>query len=323
MMLTRAQRRLADELDEHGVPLPDDEVMAAMIVEELDYCRRTPMFEGRRPLYGSVVTAEPDRLQDWDGARVELVELSAGLDEARRFSDARAAFPVRDPAEPDRVLIACFDRFLQFEADLVLLQQASGAHIIQRTPVFAVSRMFGDDRVVSWNGRGWEQRMTAHGLMPAWRRHAPDLDDDVASGLLNLAVHWLAPTRAGATLIVHDDLDESLDTAGALFDPGFSITTRHHLPAVLSALSQRDLATLIHPDGRIHAMGVGLRHRPGEERFPVDPRRGMRHRSAQHWSATHPDAAVIVVSSDGPVTAYRAGDVILRPSDCSADPIEG
>ena len=48
-------RRLADELDDDGIALPADVEFCHLLLEELDHCRRVPMFEGRRPTYGAII----------------------------------------------------------------------------------------------------------------------------------------------------------------------------------------------------------------------------------------------------------------------------
>ena len=309
---TRSQRRLADELDEHGVALPADEPTAALVLEELDYARRTPMFEGRRPIYGAIVVDDPDVLRSWSEAGVELLDTGSGLDDARTYADGRSTYLVRSPADPERTAIACFDGALQYEADLVLLQEATGALIIQRTPVLGVSRLFTNDAVVAWNGRSWAPRATARSLLPLVERHAPELARDVTEGVISLAIHWLAPARAGATLVVHDPSagQDRLDMASAVPGPGLNVTNRLHYPPLLSTLQQRDLATLVDPDGAVRAVGVALRaSRAALE--AVANEQGMRHRSAQRWSFDHPESIVVVVSADGPVSVYRAGDAVL------------
>jgi DNA integrity scanning protein DisA with diadenylate cyclase activity len=258
-----------------------------------------------------MITADPHALARWDGASADLVDACCDLDAARTYADGRSSYLVRNPNHPDRMTVACFDRPLQFEADLVLLQQATGALIVQRTPVFGVSRVFTDDRVISWNGRSWTGRATAQSLLPDLLARAPDLDQRVAEGMLTLAIHWLAPARTGATLVVHDDYeDSSLDRSGATPGPGLTITDRRHYPPLLSTLMQRDLATLIDPRGDLHALGVGLRASDTAQ-ATVNNEGGMRHRSAQRWSHDHPRATVTVVSADGPVTVYRGGITVI------------
>jgi DisA bacterial checkpoint controller nucleotide-binding len=308
---TRSQRRLADELDDDQIIVGGDRRTRAIVVGELDYTRRTPMFEGRRPNYGAIITTSPDSLAAWQDVGVDLLDVPGDLDPARTYADGRSSYLVRNPAEPSRLAIACFDRPLLFEADVVLLQEATGAQIVQRTPVFGVTRLFQDREVVSWDGRSWTARTTAYSLLPNLRAELPDLDPDLARGLLTLAVHWLAPARAGATIVVHHGGAEgSFDTSGATTPPGLRLTNRRHYPPLLSFLLQHDLATLVDTDGTVRAIGVGLLSST-EADAAITNDRGMRHRSAQRWSFDHPHAVVVVVSSDGPVTVYRAGDVMI------------
>ncbi|MPY91852.1 MAG: hypothetical protein GEV08_01970 [Acidimicrobiia bacterium] len=308
---SRSQRRLAEELEDDRIGLPGDDATGSVVVEELDYARRTPMFEGRRPVYGAMITTAPENLQSWSDVGVDVVDASCNLEDARSFADGRACYLVRNPADPERIAVACFDRPLLFEADLVLLQEATGALVVQRTPVFGVTRLFEHDQVVSWDGRSWSGRATARSLLPGLQERAPELEPAVAHGLLTLAIHWLAPARAGATLVVHRGVaDSSFDTSGAVPPPALTLTDRRHFPPLLSCLMQRDLATLIDTQGAIQTIGVGLLSTATAE-AQVGNDHGMRHRSAQRWSFDHPEAIVAVVSSDGPVTVYRAGEPII------------
>jgi hypothetical protein len=304
--LSRSERRLADELDEDGVTVAEDPEAARLIIEELDHARRIPMFEGRRPIYGAIVTSSPERLPG-----IDLVDAPFGLADARTYADGRSSYMVRRPDDPGAPAIACFNRNMQFEADLVVLQEETGASIVQRTPVFAVTRLFRSGQVISWNGRSWSVRATASSVLPTLVAAAPGLDLAVARGVLDLALHWLSPTRSGATILIHDgDDDGSFDLSTATRPPPLNVTDRRHLPPLLSALTQRDLATVVDCRGQLRAVGVGLRS-SREAEAHTDSTHGMRHRSAERWSFDHPGAVVAVVSDDGPVTVYRAGRPVL------------
>jgi hypothetical protein len=177
--------------------------------------------------------------------------------------------------------------------------------------VFGVTRLYQDGQVVSWDGGSWTSRATAHRLLPDLLAAVPDLDPMVADGLLTLAIHWLSPARAGATLAVSPPtIDGSLDTSGATTPPALTLTNRRHFPPLLSCLLQRDLATLVDVDGALRALGVGLLS-SGDVDSSLDDDRGMRHRSARRWSAEHPDAVTAVVSSDGPVTVFLGGEAVI------------
>lgn len=313
--LTGPARRLAEELAEDGVTLPGGPDVAALVIDELDHARRIPVFEGRRPVYGSFVLPHRGGLDPQAGP-LDILDLD-GLDlgSARSYADGRSAFLLRCPGV-DPVL-ACFDRSVQYEADLVRIQELTGAEIIQRTPVLRAVRLFTRGAVVAWDGRNWIARPTASAVLPALRACAPGLRLDVARGLLDLAVHWLAPARIGASLVVYDADVEwgALDMGSAARTPALSLTNHRHFPALFAALQQHDLAVLVSAEGRVGHLGVGLLASP-EATSTVTDQRGMRHRSAQRFSFDQPSATVVVVSEDGPVTVFRGG----RPIEIQSVP---
>lgn len=302
-------RRLGEELMDDGIALALDEDEHALVLEELDHARRAPAFEGRQPTYGSFVIGSGRRLKDYDES-YDVVDLSVlDLPDARGYADGRSAYLVRKPGHPP--MLACFERLMQMESELVRLQEATGAHIIQRTAFYDVPRLFTDGSVITWTGRVWAARPTANAVLPALCAAAPRLEEIVAAHTLELAVHWLGPARAGATFILCEDEIpwESLDTATATRAPELSLTNRRHFWAVYAALAQHDLATIVSREGRVLKIGVGLRT-SAEAYASIPADRGMRHRSAQRFSYDHPDVAAIVVSESGPVTVFRRGEAI-------------
>src|SRR5262249_47191678 len=124
--------------------------------------------------------------------------------------------------------------------------------------------------------------------------------------------------------------------------PDLSVTTRHHYPALLAALYQTDLATVVDDDGSVRRIGVALRSTP-EADATVTPRRkaapgrgsgpdggdslgeavadraerswGMRHLSAARYTFDQPGSVAVVVSEDGPVTVFYRGKSL---SKCAA-----
>jgi Probable sensor domain DACNK len=128
-LLSGSAHRLAEELEEDGVKLQEHEWVRDLLLDELDYARRIPMFEGRRPLYGSF-SMPPDMSITTAGGIDDLVPLD-GLPRsmACTFADGRSAFVV-NPHDESPVLV-CFDRPVQCEAELVQLQEITGALIVQ------------------------------------------------------------------------------------------------------------------------------------------------------------------------------------------------
>ena len=309
VQLSGSARRLAEELEDDGIDLDEHEHVRDVLLDELDYARRIPMFEGRRPLYGSFSMPRGTDLTNASGV-ADLVPLG-GLPRqmARTFADGRSAFVVNRQEEPPELV--CFDRPVQYEAELVQLQEDTGARIVQRTSLFGQVRLFTEGRVVSWDGQAWSDRPTAAALKRGLIACAPELDPSVAHGLLALAVHWLSPARVGATLVVHEKGFDwaSMDVATKFRAPNLSIRNRQHYPALFASLQQHDLATLVSADGSVEYLGVGLRSTEEAERN-VDSDRGMRHRSAQRFSYDHPTTTVAVISENGPVTIFRNGRAV-------------
>lgn len=312
--LSRWLRRLADELEDGGIELPGDAAFQQVVLEELDHCRRAPMFEGRRPSYGAMIlpagAAQTARDALDEQFSFDVVPLEGGHEAARSYADGRASYLVR--SADGLTALACFEHSLVFEADLVTLQGVTRAAIVQRTPVLDVVRVAVDDAMVLWNGSTWESRPTAISLVDDLLAGSPELGHDLATDVLELAIHTLAPSRIGTTIVIHHDrLDpNALDTTTAAHTPALSIGNRHHFSALQAVIRQHDLAVVASADGAVRKVAVGLRW-SDEAESAIDNDRGMRHRSAQRYSFDQHDATVVVVSEDGPVTVYRRGEVIV------------
>lgn len=311
--LSRPARRLLSELADDGVVIDADDQLLPLVLEELEHARRPQQFERRTPLYGSIIVPA-DRSLIEAGELVDLIPLDGlSVDEARRFADGRSVFVA---VQPDGTrMLACFRRSVQYEADMVEIQSDTGAFIVQRTPVLGVTRLFTESATVEWAGYRWTSRPNARAQHELLQPYLRGIASPVLSGLLELAVHWLSPGRVGATLVVpvtHGD--SGLDLTRALATPDLSVTARHHYPALLAALMQTDLATVVDAAGRPHHIGVGL-HWSAEAEQAVDVSGGMRHRSAARYTYDHPEAVAIVVSEDGPVTVFHHGKPL---SQCAA-----
>ncbi|MDQ3739217.1 MAG: DNA integrity scanning protein DisA nucleotide-binding domain protein [Actinomycetota bacterium] len=305
-----ALRRLEEELDEDGVPMPEEEDVRRLLIEELLAVRRPPVHERRRPFYGSFVVP-PGRSLLVSGDLADLVDLDGfDLERSRRFADGRSTFLVRLPGG-ERAL-ACFRRSVQYEADLVEIQEATGAAIAQRSTLGA-ARLFVSEGVVEWNGNHWRHRPTAAAQLWSVTRVAPGASHDVIEGVLDLCVHWLSPGQTGGTVVLvlapSAELRGGVDYADSFPCPPVSVRRRQHFPAFLAAMAQTDLAVVLDADGTARRMGVGLRSSVEADRLISDAR-GMRHRSARRFSFDHPETLVFVVSEDGPVTVFSDGAAV-------------
>ena len=304
--LTRAHERLREELVDDGVVLPGSSLEVDILLTELEHARRPPPFEGRPNIYGSFVLPGERSLVNVENL-VEIVDLDMPIEQARRFSDGRSSFVVR--RQDGGLQLACFRRTIQYEADLVEIENSTGASIVQRT-IMGTARVFTPTGAVEWNGHRWQHRPSARVYLPAVKAAVPESPKDLLRGLLDLAVHWLSPARIGATFLLdldpvpHDD--HGLDMTAALASPALSVLDRHHYPPLFAVLGQIDLATLVAADGSVGALGVGLRSSE-ESEAAVQMNQGMRHRSAARYTWDHHHTVAFVVSEDGPVTLFRRG----------------
>ncbi len=310
--------RLRDELVEDGVDAP--EVHDVLAVAELDHARRPPVHENRAPLYGSLVMPAGGDAS-WCRSVAEVVEMgSVTLAEVRRFADGRSAFVIQVPGRPPA--LACFERSVQYEADLVGVQAATSATIAQRTTM-GTARLFTPVGVIEWTGRSWSLRPNARAHVAALGPSLPEVPAGLLERVLDLCVHWLSPARVGTTIVLHlDGWDGAtgLDRTSAVAAPGLGIARRSHFAALLAASSQTDLATLVDPDGDVVALGVGLRPSTVAEQV-VEATGGMRHRSARRYTFDHPRTVAFVVSEDGPVSVFSGGEGIgvCSPGTPTAD----
>lgn len=309
--LNRSVGRLSAELEDDGVVLDVDDHLRSLVLDELEYARRPPQFERRVPLYGAMVVPH-DRSLVASGELVDLIDLGAWpLATARRFADGRSTYLVRQPDGTRQ--LACFRRSIQYEASIVETQAATGAFVIQRTPVLGVTRLFTPGSTVEWTGYRWTTRPNARSEHALLQPRLPDVASRTLSGLLELAVHWLSPGRVGATLVLPGDDDAGLTFEHSTATPPLSITRRHHYPALVAALMQTDLATVVDQSGLVRNIGVALRP-TAEATMAVASAAGMRHRSAAAYTLDQPGALAIVVSEDGPVTTFFRGKSL---SECA------
>lgn len=310
--LTRAHERLREELDDDGVILPGDPGTVDLLLLELHHARRPPVHEQRSPVYGSMVLPNGRSLVLTDDL-VELVDLGdLPLEHGRRFADGRSSYLVHSGPSGHTQQLALFRRSVQYEADLVEIQSATGAIIVQRTGMGAI-RIFGPNGVIEWSSRNWVLRPSAEVYLPSVRGAVPEVPVRVLCGMLDLCIHWLSPAHIGATLLLdvdpreHDDAN--LDLEGSVQAPDLSVNVRHHFPALFAVLQQSDLAALVSPAGKVTQIGVGLRSsRTAETTVVMEG--GMRHRSAARYTWDHQHTVAFVVSEDGPVTVFRRGEQI-------------
>ena len=311
--LSGSARRLAEELEEDG-----DQARGA---------RQRPRLAARRarlrPADPDVRGSPPAVRLVLDASRHEHHRPPTASPTSCRSTACRARWPAPSPtgarrssstATTTRPVLVCFDRPVQYEAELVQLQEATGARIVQRTAVFGQVRLFTERRVVSWDGQSWTDRPTAAALLTALRHCAPDLDPAVAHGLLDLAVHWLSPARVGATIVVHEEGFEwaSMDVATKFHAPKLSITEPPALPGAVR------LAAAARPGDAGH----GRRQRRVPRRRSALERRGGAQRRQRPRHAPPLGAALQLRPPHSGLVSAASG-YLLSPLTNPAEPDSG
>lgn len=305
-------RRLAEELEEEGFTADTWGGCESLLLVELDYALHPVVFERRISSFGSMVepTVDPGSWHeptDLHLTRVPVDELSIGA--MRRFADGLSSWVVRRQVGPDELVV--FDRTAGSERDLVTLAQATGATMVQRHPSGPV-RAVGDFGVIRWDGVSWHHEPPVSGWIDAVTTDADLSEREILALLIGFAVHDLGARGIGSMLVYRPD--ES---------PVRSFESRLPTPPPLDIRRPADLAPLRHVLGQVDGAAVfdrsgvlcqlGVRLVPSAEaEADVEGFRGMRHTAGRRYSFDDPQATIIAVSEDGPVTVLRNGAIVGR-----------
>jgi DNA integrity scanning protein DisA with diadenylate cyclase activity len=181
--------------------------------------------------------------------------------------------------------------------------------VVQRHPAGSV-RLVGPFGVYRWDGLDWHHEPLVASWIDAVSACGEHGDREVLQTMLEFAVHDLGARGIGATLVYRPDdslrgrHDDRLPTP-----PLLHITRPFDLAPLRHALAQIDGATLFDEEGVLRRIGVRLVPSAAAE-ATITAIGGTRHTSGRRYSFDDPDATVIVVSEDGPVTVLRAGEVL-------------
>jgi DisA bacterial checkpoint controller nucleotide-binding len=313
-------RRLADELEELGLPKGGTEGFRAMLLEEIDQAVRPEVHERRVASTGSILEPGADPGGWESGTQLEITRtpvVRQPLGASRRFADGLSSWLLRRADGDDEWVL--FDRPAGSERDLVVLASVLDATIVQRHPSGAV-RVVGRFGVLRWDRLSWHFEPP----VATWvdRVTAPPFAGDAAvvEAMLAFAVHDLGSLGIGSLLVYRPGdergpaVEERLPTP-----PPLQIDTPAHLAPLRHALAQVDGAAVFDAGGVLRQLGVRLVPSVAAEE-EVDALGGTRHTSGRRYSFDDPSATVIAVSADGPVSVLRRGDVLVRSPDGPAPP---
>ncbi len=303
-----ARRRLVEELAEAGLILDGRADWHAAAIEEVAAARWPVVHERRVPSYGAIVAPTTDPLT-WDAGTDLHISLrpvgATPLAAARRFADGLASWVLRHPGGGDAW--AVFDRPAGSERDLVVLAEALGAVLVQRHPSGTV-RVVGGLGVFRWDGLWWRHEPPLATWIDVVAGQGPDRK--VLARLLEFAVHDLGAHGTGALLVHRPEGDRPMGFEERLpTPPPLDVRRPADLAPLRHALAQVDGAAVFDADGILRQLGVRLIPTP-EAESGVAGFRGMRHTSGRRYSFDDPEATVIVVSEDGPVSVLRAGRIL-------------
>ena len=305
--LEQRKERLRQELaDECGLDLSDE------ALEELAYCRYVQPHEGRRPTYGAVIwpagSKRTPRVVPGLPSPGAFVDEETPADVLRQFADGRTSFLVRRPGAPPALVVD--NAWIGSEQYLSGYSSDYGVVIVQRLATGRI-RLFHDHAIHSEQDGVWLRRPMAVAHYDAVTSVVGPELAQTAKALLDVCVHWLSPAGIGATLVWipgNAASSKGLDDKGAFTPPPLSVLDSGQRPAIAHVLGQLDLAAIVDDRGRILRLAVKLEHGPDQQQLHF--RGGMRHESAGRFSDLQPDALVFVVSADGPVTVFRAGEIV-------------
>ncbi len=300
------RERLVSDLEGAGFTAPGPE-----LVQEVVHALELRPHEGVLATYGAIILTRGEvDLTGW-GTRVDFED----LDRLRELADGTTSFVVRSA---DGWHLAVGERPAR-ETDLVALCVERDARILRLRPGGQL-QVLGGEHVWVLERATWKRHPTSAVFVRRLAARAPRAieRDHVCRGLLDLAVHTLSPRRIGATLVWLPD-DGHVGIGGMLGHggpvPPLPVAERSVHHAIANLLGQHDGATLLSLDGRLVCTGVELLGDPTPE---IVRHLGMRHRSAARFSRLRPEAIVVVVSEDGPVSIYVDGDDVTGPEAGSA-----
>ena len=305
-------RRLREELGEAGLVLDLSDNIDALVLEEIDGALRPPTHERRVPSRGTIIEPQTDPSSWAPGTELDITRAplrGQPLDAARRYTDGISSWLLRRIDGEDEWVV--FDRPAGSERDLVVVAEVFDATLVQRHPAAGV-RVVGSFGVLRWQLHRWHYEPPVARWFDA-KTACTGVGDRVAlRSLLEFAVHDLGALGIGALLVYGPDEQQRVRLEPRLPEPPpLDVHRATHLAPLRHALAQVDGAAIFDEKGVLRHLGVRLVPSADAE-ATVEGLGGMRHTSARRYSRDDPQAVVVVVSEDGPVTIFRDGDVVAR-----------
>ena len=280
------------------------------LAHEIDHALHPAVHERRVPSSGTFLDPRSDPASWPSGSQLDIIRGPVGeqpLESARWFADGLSSWLVRRTDGTNEWMI--FDRPAGSERDLVVLASVFDAAIVQRHPAGSV-RVAGSFGVLRWDGFDWHHEPPLRSWIGAVTVSPAHDGAAVLEALVEFAIHDLGSRGIGALLIFRPDVEPGPPVEERLpTPPPLRIRIPAHLAPLRHALVQVDGAAVFDADGVLRHLGVRLVPSSAAEET-VDALGGTRHTSARRYSHDDPNATVIAVSDDGPVTVFRNGAVL-------------
>lgn len=303
-------RRLAEELSELNPDIGSSVDDPLAVVEELDYALRPPVHERRVPSYGAIVGAQTDlgRWAEAAGFEVSRRRVDELRDATvRRLADGIVSWAIRGESGVNDLVV--FDRSVGSERDQTILAEATQGVMVQRHPNGTV-RAIGPFGVLRHDGIAWHLEPPIDRWLDRDRCLALPMDTCLFDKVLRFAVHDVAARGIGATLLISADAQLHPNTEQRYGrPPEFAIDRPADLAPLYHILGQLDGAAAFDAEGRLQHLGLRLVPTT-EAEAAVDAYRGTRHTSALRYSFDDPEAVLVVVSEDGPISVVQGGKLI-------------
>ena len=318
-------RRLAEELEEGGLPSGGNRALRAMLLDEVDYALRPPVHERRVASSGTILRPRTNPASWGPGTQLNIVRVPVGrepLVASRRFADGLSSWLLRN-SDGDRDEWLLFDRPAGSERDLVVLGSVLDATIVQRHPSGSV-RVVGSFGVLRWEGLSWHHEPPVSTWVDTVIAFEPSGRRDVLEAMLEFAVHDLGSMGIGALLIYRPDDGPGLAVEEPLpKPPPLHVRTAFHLAPIRHALAQVDGAAVFDSGGVLRRLGVRLVPSRDAENS-VGALGGTRHTSGLRYSYDDPSATVIAVSEDEPFPYCATARcwAARRASQCSRSALD-
>lgn len=317
--------RLRAEIVDEGIPILDRdhfprdlqdcyEAAVAVFLEETAYARHIPVHEGFRPSYGSLL------VHDLETSGIDLAYApgdSPGALALRALCDGYKSVLVRDVH--GRCSLAMMD--LRDEIELVRATRRFSALAVRRDLLGRIT--LGNVRLVATNQEfSWSFRLHARTILEHLNIVLQIPTDrlkgwlEVIGELLDFAVHYLSPRGIGSTFVLSlsspaSSLSRGLSKQGVAPPVVLNAYRQTDQYLLANLLSTVDGACLLEPDGSVFRYEAFLASSERADSLIVGEG-GTRHNSARRFSYLVPEALVVVVSADGPVTLFSDGLAVAR-----------